>query len=117
MPHSTVDRWHTGETFDFFAGHHDGYHPVTHQRWVFGLKGRFWVVRDLVSGTGRHRLDIHWHLLDADERHLAIVPPAAHNWSSTIERFDWSPVYGRKEPAYVVRFSCDAELPTEFAVI
>jgi len=38
-------------------------------------------------------------------------------WSHAIERFDWSPVYGRKEPAFVRRFSAEVTLPAEFAVI
>jgi hypothetical protein len=115
MPETTVERWHTGETCDLFAGHHNGYHPVIHHRWVFGLKNKFWLVRDLVAGGGRHRLDIHWHLLD--ERAIAILPPVGHNWSQSIERWDWSPVYGRKDPAFVLRFSAETALPAEFAVL
>jgi len=119
IPETTVDHWHTSAAIDYFAGHHNGYHPVTHHRWVFGLKDRFWLVRDLVteprpSGSD-HRLDIHWHLLD--ERDIAILPPAGHTWSQTIEPWDWSPVYGRKEPAFVLRFSIETALPAEFAVL
>ena len=121
MPDTTVDRWHTAETCDFFAGHHGAHH-----RSVFGLKSKFWLVRDLVGQAlglrrplrppaSNHRLDIHWHFLD--ERDLAILPPAGHTWSKTIERWDWSPVYGKKEPAYVLRFSTEATLPAEFAVL
>ncbi len=115
LPETTVDRWRTSEAFDLFAGHHDGYQPVIHHRWVFGLKSRFWLVRDLVTGPGRHRLDIHWHFLD--HRDLAILAPAGHAWSCSTERWDWSPVYGRKEPAFVLRFSTGADLPAEFAVL
>jgi hypothetical protein len=119
MPETTVDRWHAAETFDFFAGHHNGYQPVIHYRWVFGLKNRFWLVRDLVTEprpSGRaHRLDIHWHFLD--ERDIAILGPAGHRWSRSVERWDWSPVYGRKEPAKVLRFSIESTLPAELAVL
>jgi hypothetical protein len=115
MPETTVDCWRAGETFDLFAGRHDGYAPVIHHRWVFSLKSRFWLVRDVIRGDGRHRLDIHWHFLD--ERDLVILPPAGHNWSRTIGRWDWSPVYGRKEPAFVLSFSADVPLPAEFAVL
>jgi hypothetical protein len=119
MPETTVDRWHTGDSFDFFAGHHNGYHPVIHHRWVFGLKNKFWLVRDLVTeprllGSG-HRVEINWHFLD--ERDIAILPPAGHNWSQSVERWDWSPVYGKKEPAFVLRFSTETALPSEFAVL
>ena len=54
--------WVTGQTFDLFLGSHDGYRPVIHRRWVFSLKSRFWVVRDLVVGEGEHVLDLFWHL-------------------------------------------------------
>jgi hypothetical protein len=115
LPVTNVDLWYTSETFDLFAGHHDGYRPVMHHRWVFGLKDRFWLVRDRVSGTGRHRLDINWHFVD--ERALTILPPVGHRWNRSIERWDWSPVYGAKEPAYVMRFSTQTELPAELAVL
>jgi hypothetical protein len=115
MPETTVDSWQTSETSDFFAGHHNGYHPVIHHRWVFGLKSRFWIVRDVVSGVGRHRLDIHWHYLDASD--LTVLPPASHTWTPSIEPWDWSPIYGRKEPAFVLRFSKETALPAEFAVL
>ena len=119
MPETTVDRWHIGETFDFFAAHHNGYHPVIHHRWVFGLKPKFWLVRDLVTEPRplgrRHLLGLHWHFLD--ERDIAILPPAGHHWAHSMERWDWSPVYGKKEPAFILRFSTETALPAEFAVL
>ena len=115
MPEAKVELWRTGEKFDIFAGRHNGYDPVTHQRWVFGLKNRFWLVRDVATGPGIHRLDIHWHFLN--EGDIAIVPPAGHNWATSIELWDWSPVYGRQEPAHVLRFRTETSLPAEFAVL
>src|SRR5580658_3512052 len=115
LPETTVDLWHTSETLVLFAGHHNGYHPVTHHRWVFGLKNKFWLVRDFVTGVGQHHLDIHWHFLD--ERDLTILLPEGHHWSQSVERSDWSPIYGRKEPAKVLRFSTETALPAEFAVL
>jgi hypothetical protein len=115
MPETFVDCWESGEAFDLFVGHHNGYASVMHQRWVFGLKSKFWLVRDVVTGSGRHLLDIHWHFLD--ERDLAILPPAGHNWSDSTERWDWSPIYGRRERAFVRRFSSQIDLPAEFAVL
>jgi len=112
---TVVDCWRSTETCDLFAGHHNGYHPVIHQRWVFALKPGFWLVRDLVTGPGRHRLDLHWHFLD--ERDLTILPLAGHNWSRSVQSWDSSPVYGRKEPAFVLRFTTETTLPAEFAVV
>jgi len=120
LPETIVDHWHTGETFDFFAGHHNGYHPVIHYRWVVGLKSKFWLVRDVVSGAASqaallHHLAINWHFLN--DRDLTILPPADHNWSQSIESWPWSPVYGKKEPAKVLRFTTETSLPAEFAVL
>ncbi|MGD0359273.1 MAG: alginate lyase family protein [Bryobacteraceae bacterium] len=115
MPETTVDHWHTGPSVDLFAGHHNGYYPVIHQRWVFNLKSKFWLIRDVVRGPLRHQLDIHWHFLD--EHDLTILPAAGHNWSSSVESWEWSPVYGKKEPAKVLRFSTETSLPAEFAVL
>ena len=124
MPETTVDRWVAGDTYDLFAGHHNGYDPVIHHRWVFGQKNKFWLVRDIVTeprpteprplGSG-HRIDIHRHLLDPHA--LTILPPAGHPWSQSLEPSDWSPIYGRKEPAFVLRFHTQTTLPAEFAVL
>jgi Heparinase II/III-like protein/Heparinase II/III N-terminus len=115
MPVTTVDRWVSGDAFDLFAGHHDGYAPVIHQRWVFGLKSRGWLVYDRITGPGRHHLDVNWHLLDP--RDLAILPPASHPWTQSLEPWPWSPIYGKQEPAWVLRFTAERELPAEFAVL
>ena len=124
LPETTVDRWHTSETFDLFAGHHNGYRPVIHHRWVFGLKNKFWLVRDFVAHAlvraaspllATHGLAIHWHYLD--EHDLTILAPTGHNWTQSVEPWNWSPVYGKKEPAKVLRFSTETALPAEFAVL
>jgi hypothetical protein len=128
LPETTVDRWHASDTCDFFAGHHNGYHPTLHYRWVFGLKSKFWLVRDLVTNSvaqalkpaasalwPTHCLTIHWHFLDP--RDLTILPPEGHTWTQSIEPWDWSPIYGKKEPAQVLRFSTETALPAEFAVL
>ena len=115
LPETTVDRWHSTETYDYFAGRHTGYAPVTHYRQVFGLKNRFWLVRDLVTGPLRHHLAIHWHYLDPHD--LTILPPTGHAWTQSVEPFPWAPVYGQKDPAQVLRFATETTLPAEFAVL
>jgi hypothetical protein len=115
VPQTTLDRWITTERFDFLAAHHDGYAPVVHHRWVFGLKDKFWLIRDVAAGAGRHRLDLHWHFIDEDA--IAVLSPAGHGWSRFIESFPWSPVYGKREPAFALRFSIETTLPAEFAVL
>jgi hypothetical protein len=117
MPETTVDRWHTGETFDFFAGHHNGYHPVIHHRWVFGLKTNsgWCATRYRPRSLGRPSAKSTGTSLTSAAS--AILPPSGHNWSQSIEPWDWSPVYGKKKPAFVLRFSTETALPAEFAVL
>ncbi|HLY20542.1 MAG TPA: alginate lyase family protein [Bryobacteraceae bacterium] len=118
LSETVVDLWYTSPAFDLFAGRHK-----SHQRWVFclksGLNATLWLVRDLVTeprpSTGSHRLAIHWHYLDLHD--LVILAPQDHTWTESDERWDWSPVYGRKEPAWVLRFTRETALPAEFAVM
>ena len=66
LTNTKAETWVVGQTFDLFVGSHDGYaqteNPAIHQRWVFFRKPKFWLVRDLVLGTGKHRIDVRWHL-------------------------------------------------------
>jgi hypothetical protein len=121
--------WITGRSFDLFVGSHDGYRPAIHRRWVFSLKSKFSLVRDLVLGDGEHALDLFWHLnpalsakedlfVDHDGRHgLRIQGAEGHNWRRDVEKGWWSPVYGKKEPASVLHFGTVAKLPAEFVTL
>ena len=132
-----AENWISGQTFDLFAGSHDGYTHVEdsaiHRRWVFFRKTKFWLVRDLMLGTGEHQLDLRWHLNPelspsfTGEGHLiasgkegaglALFFAGARPWSNTVEAASWSAAYGRKEPATAVRFTTQIKLPTEFATL
>lgn len=133
---ATSEGWITGENFDFFVGSHDGYslleNPAIHRRWVFFRKPRFWLVRDLMLGTGKHQLDLRWHLnpelsssSPAEGRFfssgkrggIALYSPDGQSWSKTVEQGTWSAAYGMKEPATEVRFTTVTTLPAEFATL
>ena len=66
LAHAKTEQWITGKDFDLFVGSHDGYtrlaSPVVHRRWIVSLKSGLFLVRDFACGSGRHRLDISWHL-------------------------------------------------------
>ena len=128
-----AEGWVNGRSFDLFVGSQDGYRrlpsPVMHRRWVFSLKGRFWLVRDLALGEGNHRLDLFWHVSpelsprvgksgefpDAAGRWgLRVIEVQGNSWSHKVEEGSWSSVYGRKHPAPVLHFSTDTVLPAEF---
>lgn len=129
-----TESWINGQTFDLFVGSHDGYchggNPVTHQRSVFFRKPTFLLVRDLVLGTGKHEVDLHWHVspelsgsAPADCRFfsseksagIALFASEGKSWSKIVDQGAWSPAYGRKELATEVRFKTKATLPVEFA--
>ena len=136
LPNVKRERWINGDHFDLFAGTQDGYahleHPVIHCRWIFGLKSRFWLVRDVAMGRGQHRLDLFWHLdpglrqgrngreifhAENGGQGLGLLTAHGHDWSQEVSEGWWSPAYGRKEPAPVAHFGTVAELPTEFVTL
>jgi hypothetical protein len=136
LTNAKAEDWICGQTFDLFVGSHDGYsrpeNAAIHRRWVFFRKPKFWLVRDLMLGTGKHQLDLRWHLNSklscskpTDGRFLcsgkssgiALFPATGQGWSQTVEQGIWSPVYGMKEPAIEVRFATVTALPAELATL
>jgi heparinase II/III-like protein len=134
LPVPKAEQWIQGETFDLFVGSHDGYSrlasPVVHRRWVFSLKGHFWLVRDLAVGKGAHRLEISWHfgsemqvqkenvfgVRNGDER-MALLTVEGHGWSEEGHKDWWSPCYGQKQANLILNFSTTTELPAEFVTL
>jgi Heparinase II/III-like protein/Heparinase II/III N-terminus len=129
-----AESWIVGREFDFFEGSHDGYcrlpSPVTHRRWVFHRRRNFCLVLDRAEGSGRHQLDIAWHIgatlspVSAKEYvfvggqdGLALLTAEGQGWEASQRRDDWSPAYGRRESASVVNFGAQIELPADFATL
>jgi hypothetical protein len=135
LPRTHVHRWVMGSGFDFFEGSHSGYQrlpdPVEHQRSIFFLKPHFWLVRDVLSGLDVHHLAAHWHFsqgrltleangvtfLGANQVALALIFGSNHQWSHDIGTGWYSPEYGKKEPAPVLRSTTKALLPVELATL
>ncbi len=139
LPQVKAERWIEGHKFDLFVGSHDGYkrlpNPVTHRRQVFSLKSRFWLIRDVATGEGKHQLDLFWHLspeFSPREKSggffedflsltggpgLRLSHAENHDWTRRTVSADWSPIYGRKEKHSVVQFNTLATLPAEFATL
>ena len=143
IPRVTAEQWIQGQTFDFFAGSHDGYtrfpDPVIHRRLVFHAHRGPWLVRDLVEGRDIHQVEASWHfapdllVAGANGRFTATVDPSTnHNtpgtgpslslfWASrapmseSLETGSVSPSYGDREPAPIVRLRVQSKLPVEFA--
>jgi hypothetical protein len=136
LTRAKAENWISGQTFDLFVGSHEGYSlpddPAIHRRWVFFRKPKFWLVRDLMLGTGNHQLDLRWHLnpelsssntvegqfiSSGKSGGLSLFSPERQTWSHTVERGPWSLAYGMKEPATEVRFTTVTTLPAEFATL
>ncbi len=136
LPTARTEEWISGETFDLFVGSHDGYcrleDPVVHRRWVFSSRSRFWLVRDLAVGTGRHQLDLYWHLHPAlaprtttmdtfldptGDYGLRLLAPEASGWTCDTRQASYSPTYGAKESSVLRHFGTVATLPTELATL
>jgi len=131
-PDTRAEVWVTGKSFDLFMGSHNGYQRLDgnamHRRWVFSLKSRFWLVRDVVEGNGQHQLDIFWRLAPefsplpnrdgfVNPRGKSLNVVTAAGWLRTLEQGVWSPVYGRAGPTPVLHFGTVAELPCEFVTL
>jgi Heparinase II/III-like protein/Heparinase II/III N-terminus len=128
--------WITGEHFDLFVGSHEGYSepgsPLVHQRSVFFRKSKFWLVRDLVLGSGHHRLNLNWHVNpelalvdDAAERllfsgkkaGLSVYSAKLEGCTSEVVQGLWSAAYGASEPSPEIRITTQATLPAEFVTL
>lgn len=134
LPKSHVEQWIQGNSLDVLVARHEGYHrlplPVTHRRWVVSLKNGTYLVRDVIAGSGRHRLDISWHLapeLEVVEDFIFQAPGAGHGigffqagspgWNPRLQTTMWSPVYGCKSPTTSLIFSAEIMLPAESVML
>ena len=133
LAHANVDRWITGEAFDFFAGSHAGYgrlvSPVTHRRYIFYLKSHFWLVRDVLEGSGAHQVDINWNFapgsfspirdgvnfVGANGAALTSVFAATRDLDREISNTWFSPRYGSKVASPLFHVGAKTELPLECA--
>jgi uncharacterized heparinase superfamily protein len=125
-------RWRTNAGFDYFEGSHDGYRPLEHRRHLLSLHGDLLVVADLVASDHAdrtsHRADLYWHIdpqwqLSASGRRVVLatrgdeVQLVAPHGNLEIFNGDdtglgWhSPIYGRLEPAPVVRLTWNGTSP------
>lgn len=136
LPKIEVKSWINTEEFQFFEGRHTGYcrfpQPVVHRRVVFHTASGLWFFLDLAEGQGTHRLDLFWHFgleitldhqepnawifSDGGSARLALLAAGSMDKSS-IERGWYSPAYGKRLPALVLRYSKSASLPHAFATL
>ena len=89
----TVRRWESTPGYDLLDAEHTGYHrlpdPVTHRRQIlFDKQSGLWLVRDIVTGGGRRRLDWYFHFtplsVTTDETKPSAVRATASDGASLL---------------------------------
>ncbi|MGH9573468.1 MAG: alginate lyase family protein [Candidatus Acidiferrales bacterium] len=132
---ANVEKWINEDSFDLFIASHSGYsrlsNPVTHRRAIFYLKSQFWVVRDVLEGTGVHDVDISWSFAPGSLASIAnstffrglngamlTAIIAANDQFKCDSSQNWySPRYGEKHIAPQLRASAKLQLPAECATV
>ena len=140
-----LHKWITSEHFDFVDGSHSGYRrlrePIKHRRQIFFVKSEYWIVIDVLTGSGTHTFDSFYHMMPHIETHLDketgclrcsnqnetlfyIVPLYYRNLQVDIllgkaKPFQgWVSLYsGEKQPAPVLRYRKKTSAPAEFCTV
>jgi hypothetical protein len=100
-----LKEWISQNRFDFVSGQHDGYmrlqDPVTVKREILFLKQDYWIVRDTISGSAEHRVDVRFHFAPGSS--LDIRCFGYGQWVE--EKALVSHCYGQKEPSKALSFT------------
>jgi len=70
----TPELWETLAGFDYVHGYHDAYSGIRHRRKIFFVKPDYWIISDLVTGSGSHTYDLYFHLEPAYLQHHELHP-------------------------------------------
>ncbi|MCD4823199.1 MAG: heparinase II/III family protein [Phycisphaerae bacterium] len=139
------DNWINTAGFDYVEGiHTTGYETVPdviHQRNILFIKDEYWVVWDIMTGSGIHCLDQFWHFtpcrVEIDDKkkivrtiqpntgNIIIAPADADKLSLKIAEGQddpvqgwYSPEYGFKEPSPAAIYTqSETELPANMATV
>jgi hypothetical protein len=136
IPKTQVERWVSGDGFDFLVARHDGYSrlpsPVLHRRFVFRGPDGICLIRDVCEGQGRHLIESFWHFAEDIQvtnrepgfivsypDHFTVAMPVAGScdWHGETGSGLVSPAYGARHAAPMARISASPELPAECAVL
>ncbi len=137
--------WKSNDEFDFVDGMHNGYErlaqPITHRRQVLFVKPHYWVIVDVLTGRGKHAIDLYFHMMPGARTvtdpeangirvenqggaGLAIVPLSDGKWEREIVTGATSPIQGwvsffsgEKTPAPVLRLRQEVRTPVQFCTV
>ncbi len=105
----SLQQWISQDRFDFVSGRHDGFmrlqSPAIVSREILFLKHDYWIVRDALSSSSDHRLDVRFHFESAQPTEPALDIQCFGNGERVEEETFVSHCYGQKEPARAVTFS------------
>lgn len=63
IPTYATKEWVTNGGFDFVDGWVSSKnYSVTHERKIFFVRNEYWIISDLLTGSGSHTFDQYWHL-------------------------------------------------------
>ncbi len=125
-PTATLRHFVSCRGFDYLHGVAESRHyPVIHQRMIFFALPEYWIVGDLLTGSGMHRYDLSFHLskeaqdgttidrsgdgLIVNSPNLVIAQPEFDSIDAALEPGFVSPEYGIKHAAPIVRFTQTAD--------
>jgi len=54
--------WESLPGYDYVDAYHDAYSSVRHRRKIFFAKPDYWIISDLITGSGAHIYDLYFHL-------------------------------------------------------
>lgn len=138
---TTPFSWLSENRFDFAEGEHDGYEslpdPVSHKRSILFLKNDYWILRDRVTASGSHHLELRFHLapgfdvesanhgrdgqpsmlIASDGRAASTILSAFGDGTWQREEGWISHCYGRRTSAPVWAYSAVTKGNTEFVTV
>lgn len=133
MPSITLHSSYTSEKCDVIEVSHDGYtrlaNSAIHTRKIIFRKPDFWIIDDLVAGTGRHSIEQGFRMLQEchiyDDSlivrslikggtNIALVPLDTIELSLKMDRGWISPSYNSKEEIAHIRYTKSNTLPIRF---
>lgn len=105
----SLQKWISHDRYDFVSGQHDGFmrlqDPVLVTREIFFLKHDYWIVRDAVSSSNKHGVDVHFHFEPAGKSQAELKIECFGNGRWIEEKAFVSHCYGQKGPSKAFSFS------------
>ena len=105
--------WIDHERFTYVSGRHNGYEslakPGTHTRSIIFVKHNYWIVRDRVELSGKHKIELWFHFESSISAGLLQIMSFPQNGVWTQEEGWVSRCYAERTPAPINVFSVMAD--------